>query len=45
MLIVSYLEWLTCLFLFITVEFEKVLYYISLPKGYNVQISKCLTLT
>ena len=26
LLIVSYLEWLTCLFLFITVEFEKVLY-------------------
>ena len=26
MLIVSYLEWLTCLFLFITVEFEKVPY-------------------
>ena len=26
MLIASYLEWLTCLFLFIRVEFEKVLY-------------------
>ena len=26
MLIVSCLEWLTCLFLFIMVEFEKVLY-------------------
>ena len=26
MLTVSCLEWLTCLFLFITVEFEKVVY-------------------
>ena len=26
MLIVSYLEWLTCLFLFIMVEFENVLH-------------------
>ena len=50
---VSCLEWLTCLFLFIMVEFEKGLYspdlkmlliffscYESLPKGYNVQMSK-----
>ena len=51
-LIVSCLEWLTCLFLFIVVEFEKVLKNgthfscdKSLPKGYNVQMSKCSTLT
>ena len=52
-LIVSCLEWLTCLFLLIMVEFEKVLYrarlkngthfscYETLPKGYNVQLSNC----
>ena len=56
-LIVSCLEWLTCLYLFMMVEFEKVLYspdiknsphfccYESLPKGHNVEMSKCLTLT
>ena len=55
-LIVSCLEWLTCIFLFIMVEF-KLLYspdlksgthfsgYKSLPKGYNVQMSSCFTLT
>ena len=42
----SGLEWITCLFLFMMVEFEKVLYspdlkmvliscYETLPKGYN----------
>ena len=46
------LEWLTCLFLFIIVEFEKVLNnstlfscHESIPKGYNVQLSNCLTPT
>ena len=50
-LIVSCLEWFTCLFLFTMVEFEKVLYtsrlknsahfscYKTLPKRYNVQLS------
>ena len=55
-LTVSCLEWLTSLFLFITVEFKKVLYSPDLKmlfiflvkkvlKGYNVQMSNCLTLT
>ena len=46
MLIVSCLEWLTCLFLFLMVELMKR-YYVAptLPKGYNVQLSNCLTLT
>ena len=56
-LIVSCLEWLTCLLLFIIVEFEKLLYspdlktvlifscYESVPKGYNVQMSLCFTRT
>ena len=46
------LEWLTCLFLFIIVGFEKVLNnstlfscHKGLPKGYNVQLSNCLTPT
>ena len=54
-LIVSCLEWLTCLVLFIMVEFKS--YYTapthgthfscseSLSKGYNVQMSLCFTLT
>ena len=50
-LIVSCLEWLIRLFLFIMVEFEKVQHRLtndthfscdeSFPKGYNVQMSKC----
>ena len=55
-LIVSCLEWLTCLFLFIMVEFEKLLYshdlkmitrfscHESFRKGYG-QMSLCFTLT
>ena len=55
MLIVSCLEWLTCLLLFIMVGFEKLHLrfkngthfscYESLSKGYDVQMSLCLTLT
>ena len=55
MLTVSCLEWLTCLLLFIMVEFEKLQpqfkngthfsCYARLSKGYNVQMSLCLTLT
>ena len=56
-LIVSCLEWLTCLLLFIIVEFEKLLYspdlnngthfscYESVPKDYNVQMSLYFTQT
>ena len=45
-LIVSCLEWLTCLFLFSMVELMKRYYAApTLPKGYNVQLSNCLTLT
>ena len=54
-LIVSCLEWLTSLFLFIMVEFEKVLYSPDLKmvlifllrkssKGVQVQMGKCLTI-
>ena len=55
MLIVSCLEWLTCLLLFIMVGFEKLQLrfkngthfscHESLSKGYDVQMSLCLTLT
>ena len=55
MITVSCLEWLTCLILFIMVEFEKLQprfkngahfsCYESLSKGYNVQMSLGLTLT
>ena len=55
-LIVSCFEWLTCLFLFIMAEFEKLRpqfkdgthfsgYKSLLKAGYNVQVSLCLTLT
>ena len=54
-LTVSCLEWLTCLLWFIMVEFEKLQpwfkngthfsFYESLSKGYNVQMSLCLTLS
>ena len=40
MLIVSCLEWLTCLFLFIMVEFEKELYSLNLKMVLNFLVTK-----
>ena len=39
-LIVSCLEWLTCLFLFIMVEFEKVLYSLDLKMVLSFLVTK-----
>ena len=51
-LIVSSLEWLTCLFLFIMAEFEKLqlrfkdgTHFSCYESLLNVQMSLCLTLT